>query len=211
MTARLSPRAFRESTVVDEQTKREAIVEAALRLFTTQGYETTTMAEVARVAGVGVGTVYLYFKNKNDLLYAVKGDWETQYLQYMALPEIQSIPHHLRARPLVEKSFTICEAHSEMVQLMSMQPEMIGDWYAGDHGLVPQAIEVMFREGMEAGVYRRLDCKTAAIVAYGMVNQALIQCFVYEGGANKEQYIETLVDALEHWLLTTEMLEKRDS
>ena len=39
-------------------------------MFTTDGYEATTMAKVAQRAGVAVGTVYLYFQNKNDLLSA---------------------------------------------------------------------------------------------------------------------------------------------
>src|SRR5438309_449369 len=88
-----------------EQGKREAIIEAAMQLFTTKGYEPTTMAEVARKAGVAVGTVYLYFKNKSDLIYAVKNDWERQFLSVMADPQVQAIPIQHRARPLIEAAF----------------------------------------------------------------------------------------------------------
>src|SRR3954468_7985272 len=82
--------------------KRRAIIEAAQELFTTVGYENTTMAHVAKQAGVAVGTVYLYFKNKNDLLVAVKDGWEEEVIRALTLPEIASLPHHLRARPMLE-------------------------------------------------------------------------------------------------------------
>src|SRR5687768_1192886 len=203
MTARLTAKEIREQTrgEVEETNKREAIIEAARRLFTTEGYEATTMAQVAREAGVGVGTMYLYFKNKNDLLFAVKGDWEMQYLQYMGLPEIQALPIRERARPLIEKSFAICSEHREMVQLMGMQPESVGEWHEQDHGLVWQALHVMFEEGIRAGEIRPVDPKAAAVIAYGMVNQTLLHCFVQEDGRDQERYIDALVDALEQWLL----------
>src|SRR5438094_8059206 len=111
MTARTATRENPSRARSDESDKRQAIVEAARALFTTKGYETTTIAEVARQAGVAVGTVYLYFKNKNDLLYAVKGDWEDDFLQFLAQPELQAVPHHLRARPLMEACFKLCDQH----------------------------------------------------------------------------------------------------
>jgi AcrR family transcriptional regulator len=203
MAARLTAKEIREQTRgdVEEPGKREAIIEAARRLFTTVGYEQTTMSHVAGEAGVGVGTVYLYFKNKNDLLFAVKGEWEIQYLQYMGLPELQALPYRDRIRPLVEKSFTICSGHQEMVQLMGMHPEMIGEWNAHDHGLIWQALQMMFEEGIKSGEIRPVDPKAAALIAYGMVNQTLIQCFVHENGENQKRYIEALIDTFERWLI----------
>jgi TetR/AcrR family transcriptional regulator, regulator of autoinduction and epiphytic fitness len=54
-----------------EQTQAR-IVEAAHRLFSTQGYEATSMQEIAAKAGVAVQTVYLGFRTKVRLLAAVE-------------------------------------------------------------------------------------------------------------------------------------------
>ena len=186
--------------------KRQLIMDAARELFTTKGYETTTMSEVARKAGVAVGTVYLYFKNKNDLLYGVKEDWDNEFLKFMARPEIQATPHHLRARPLVEAVFMLCAQQTDMVQLMGMQPEMVGEWHTHDGGTVQAALQVMFDEAQAAGAFRAVDSKAAAVIAYGMVNQALIQCFVIEDGKDEVLFIDTVVDALEQWLVRPELL-----
>ena len=50
--------------------KRQRILEAARKRFRYYGVRKTTMQEIARDAGVAVGTLYLYFKDKDDLLVA---------------------------------------------------------------------------------------------------------------------------------------------
>jgi len=49
----------------------EELVAAALEVFVERGYEGTTLADVARRAGVTKGTIYLYFENKEALFKAV--------------------------------------------------------------------------------------------------------------------------------------------
>ena len=48
--------------------KREAILRAATRVFAARGFFQSQVADVARAAGVAAGTVYLYFRSKDDLL-----------------------------------------------------------------------------------------------------------------------------------------------
>lgn len=52
-------------------TKREAVLHAALALFAARGYHGTAVPEVAALAGVGTGTIYRYFNNKEALVNAV--------------------------------------------------------------------------------------------------------------------------------------------
>jgi TetR/AcrR family fatty acid metabolism transcriptional regulator len=48
--------------------KRERILRAAIKIFSQKGYFNSKISEIARLAGVADGTIYLYFKNKDDLL-----------------------------------------------------------------------------------------------------------------------------------------------
>lgn len=192
--------------------KREAIVEAARELFTTIGYETTTMAEVARKAGIAVGTVYLYYKNKQELLQAVCGDWSDKFVQYMRELDLLGIPHHKRARALVEASFRMCEEHQEGVQLLGLQPQMIGEEGKEKYTApILEALVPFFEDGIAAGSIRPVDPQIAAVIAFGMVHGCLHQCFDLEGGQNQQRYIEALVDTLEHWLTPTGLLQNRES
>jgi TetR/AcrR family fatty acid metabolism transcriptional regulator len=48
--------------------KKELIINAAIRIFAQKGFYTANVADVAKEAGVADGTIYLYFKSKDDLL-----------------------------------------------------------------------------------------------------------------------------------------------
>ena len=51
--------------------KRDAILRAATKVFAQNGFFQSQVADVAKVAGVAAGTVYLYFKGKDDLLVSI--------------------------------------------------------------------------------------------------------------------------------------------
>jgi AcrR family transcriptional regulator len=54
---------------------RQAILDAALHLFQRQTYQTTTLAQIARAAGVSSANLYVSFESKLDSLYAVYEPW----------------------------------------------------------------------------------------------------------------------------------------
>ena len=51
--------------------KREAILRAATKVFAQNGYFNSKVADIAREAGVADGTVYLYFKSKEEILRSI--------------------------------------------------------------------------------------------------------------------------------------------
>ena len=55
----------------DPPPKRDAILRAAIDVFAERGYFNAQVADVARAAGVAAGTVYLYFKSKDDILISI--------------------------------------------------------------------------------------------------------------------------------------------
>ncbi|HEX8091467.1 MAG TPA: TetR/AcrR family transcriptional regulator [Blastocatellia bacterium] len=63
----------RRSSQPKEKTngKYEAILRAAVKVFARSGFFNSKVADVAREAGVADGTVYLYFKNKDDILVSI--------------------------------------------------------------------------------------------------------------------------------------------
>ena len=62
------PAKTRREKVADREI---AILKAARTIFNEKGFSKTSMAEIARTAGVADGTLYLYFKNKEDLVRGV--------------------------------------------------------------------------------------------------------------------------------------------
>jgi len=61
-----------ESVVTDPRLvgeRRQQIVNAAVKLFSEQGYYSTTIQNIAREAGISVGLIYQYFRDKDDVLF----------------------------------------------------------------------------------------------------------------------------------------------
>jgi AcrR family transcriptional regulator len=57
----------------EDSAKRRQIVEGARQVFLAQGFDAASMGEIARVAGVSKGTLYVYFENKEELFDAIVG------------------------------------------------------------------------------------------------------------------------------------------
>jgi AcrR family transcriptional regulator len=55
--------------------KREALLNASLEHFNKQGFHTTRIEDIIKLAGVGKGTFYLYFKNKEDVVLNILDDF----------------------------------------------------------------------------------------------------------------------------------------
>ena len=67
------PKAARNgsSTRVVVTDKREAILSAATKVFAGKGYFNSKVADIAAEAGIADGTVYLYFKSKDEILHSI--------------------------------------------------------------------------------------------------------------------------------------------
>ena len=53
--------------IVDKEIKKQDILEASIRVFARQGIAQTKMIDIAREAGIGKGTVYEYFRSKEEI------------------------------------------------------------------------------------------------------------------------------------------------
>ena len=74
--------------------KRPRILEAAVKVFAKNGFYATRVSDVAKAAGVADGTIYLYFKSKDELLLSLFEDRVEKLLSYMRgeLPKLGGRP-----------------------------------------------------------------------------------------------------------------------
>jgi AcrR family transcriptional regulator len=92
-----------------ERTK-ERILNAALRLFTEKGLEATTTKEVSSQAGIAEGTLFNYFKTKEDLaLYFFQRETEALVKWFRADVRLQKVP-------LPEQLFAIIHRQLEYIE-----------------------------------------------------------------------------------------------
>ena len=65
---------------VKEGNKEKDILEAAIKIFATTGYHNSKISKIAETADVATGSIYVYFKNKEDILLKIFSDlWSKMY------------------------------------------------------------------------------------------------------------------------------------
>ena len=69
---------------VSQAARRQRVIDAALDLGSKGGYDAVQMRDVARTAGVALGTIYRYFTSKDHLLAAAMVDWSSDLEQRIA-------------------------------------------------------------------------------------------------------------------------------
>ena len=63
---------------------REAILAAAWKLFSEDGYNGSTLSRIAKAAGISTANLYVYFPSKLDILYAIYSPWMRERLTALA-------------------------------------------------------------------------------------------------------------------------------
>lgn len=67
----MSPRVSAEHRDKYLRDRRNQIIDVAIELFASKGLDVTTVDEIAQAAGISKGTIYLYFKSKDDIFDAI--------------------------------------------------------------------------------------------------------------------------------------------
>ncbi len=176
--------------------RRDAILGAARKVFAQRGYDGTTIADIAREAGVAAGTVYLYYASKTDLFAALN-------LQLFALINdalrLADAPPDLAdgTRMRIRGVFQAAREHSDLIRLVFLNPdprsEVAHRMKRADEERMGPLAELL-QGGMEAGIVREGNAHQLARIVVGVVIMGLYQCFVQSDGSLVETYQDIITD-----------------
>jgi TetR/AcrR family fatty acid metabolism transcriptional regulator len=165
----------------DRELKRQAILQAAGQVFARKGYEPATLEAVAREAGLAKGTLYLYFKNKEDLYFHTIMRM-AESLQASILERTEQPTGVLeKLRAIAAGQFNFFVRHRETLQLFApfsnismarlhkrLIAPMMEKWAAHI-----QRVTTLVEEGQRTGALRGdIEPRQIALAFLGMVNQA---------------------------------------
>jgi len=156
--------------------KYEAILRAAIKVFAGGGFFNSKVADVAREAGVADGTVYLYFKNKDDILVSI-------FNYYMEEALAAGRARLAETDDPVEKLSRIVHAHLErlgrdrnlaivfQVELRS-STKFMEQFSATKVAEYLEMIRSVIEEGQRRGVFRpELNPKIVSKVLFGALDE----------------------------------------
>jgi TetR/AcrR family fatty acid metabolism transcriptional regulator len=101
--------------------KRHLITDAAISVFAEKGFRSARVSDVARVAGVADGTIYLYFRNKEDLLLSIFEEKMGELIGDLRdILEGVDCPLE-RIRVFAGQHFKQLQAHPELAQVFQVE------------------------------------------------------------------------------------------
>ena len=131
---------------VDSEVKREQIEDAACMLFLVEGYESTSMASIAKTAGVAPNTLYWYFASKDDLLVAILDRLVNRAMAQLAMMQSQSFGDQVLwlLMEFQQANKLISTVHARLDK-----SEKIRDWHDRFHAMLDQMlVQQMVGKGM---------------------------------------------------------------
>jgi len=192
--------------IVDKVQKRKDIALACKNLFVSKGLNTLTIAEIAKTAGVGKGTIYEYFKNKEEIVFELVNILMMEHSKKLqaTLKEQNSIKnmikkfseffytdenYELRALYREFISITLADQNKE---ILAFQTECFNNYY--------RWFEEIFKRGVEEGelVPQTLGLvKGVFVTTEGMFIASLTTNSIENLGKDLNEFIDSLFELIE--------------
>jgi|SRR5215469_2928292 len=200
-----------EATQDGIQSKRQAIIEAALDIFAKQGYEDTTIAQIAAAAGVAVGTVYLYFHNKRDIYTSASLDWVISMAAVLQDPAIARLPIEQVPRAIMEALFRICKEKSELMPLFQVDIQSAEEMqqHRAAEEVIAKTVDDLLRSWIAQGQLAPFDTEMYAEILFGLVHSTMYTCFCVEGGEREALWRERTIEIIERLFFGPSIREGR--
>jgi AcrR family transcriptional regulator len=188
-----------ESLGHDAFDKQQAILTAARELFADQGYEDTTIVHIAGRAGVAVGTLYLYFRNKHDVLLDVCLHLNQEIMAAIQSPQWFTLPPQQVPRALIEAVFRTSRERMRYMPYYQVEAQTPAEMLRvrASKQAVTDALEVFLRRAIEQRLLAPFDTATYAALLTALMSAALHQCFTIERGEREDLYRDGVITLVE--------------
>lgn len=177
--------------------RREEIIVAAAKLFRKQGFNGTSIVDIAREVGLPKGSIYNYVQNKEELLY------ETISLGIRAtLPELRTIAEsddnpERKLRRLVYRNMLSMVKHRDCISIFFKDRNNLASKHREEYVACRAEVEGFFRkileQGMAEGFFRKDNVTLLTFAILGMCNW-IIQWYRPDGELSAEDLATCFAD-----------------
>lgn len=161
--------------------KRRRILEGALKAFAKKGFYNTKVSEIAAEAGVADGTIYLYFKNKDDLLISLFEDrmeWVIDRLQ----AELKVIPGDAisKIKAFIQLHFALVVENRDLAEFITVElrqsAKFVKEYKNPKFADYLRILQGIIEDGQREGTLRQdLDSRLVSRAIFGALDEVLLQ------------------------------------
>ncbi|MFA7229188.1 MAG: TetR/AcrR family transcriptional regulator [Melioribacteraceae bacterium] len=164
-----------------EGDKGKDILEAAIKVFASEGYHRAKISKIAELANVATGSVYQYYNNKEDILLNIFDSlWRNLYIELKSLAENNVLTPHEQIDAMIDLVFDSFNENpplalvfvSEQHHLARNNKEGFTDYYEKFLGVG----EKIFKNGLRDGSFSgNVDMKIFRFYILGALRNLLTQ------------------------------------
>ncbi|WP_017314962.1 TetR/AcrR family transcriptional regulator [Mastigocladopsis repens] len=154
-----------------ETQTRIRILDAAQRLFASQGFDGTTTRDLAQAAGVAEGTLFRHFPNKKAILIEVATQGWVEILTDL-LTELSEMGSYKAVAQVMRRRMWNFHKNADLMRVCFMEaqfhPDLRDRIQSEVIAKMTDVAEAFFQTAMDKGIYRQIDAKLVAKVFLGM-------------------------------------------
>lgn len=156
--------------------KYEAIIDAAVKVIASNGYHHAKVSQIAKEAGVADGTIYLYFKNKDDVLISMFHVKISRFVEDVQARLIQLDSAEEKLKQLVRMHLSFLQMDPNMAIVTQIELRQSDRSARNEIGKVVKEylniIDNLIIEGIESGVFREgMDVRLARKMIFGTLDE----------------------------------------
>ena len=138
--------------------KREKILDAAIKTFARKGFHQSRVTDIAQEAGVADGTIYLYFRNKDDVLISIFEE-KMKMIHDRMLQSLENIKDpRARLSQFISFHLTQLERYRPLAEIMQVElrlsSKFMKEYVPTQLTEYLNLLATIVQEGQEAGVFR---------------------------------------------------------
>lgn len=160
--------------------KRHRIINAAIKLFAAKGYYSTRTLDISKEANVSYGSLYQYFKSKDDILLAIFTDnWDILLRRLQEFNRTEDSPKSV-ITGIIDFIFTNYKKNPDLMKVLIMDLPRLNQFYRPEyqklyHSFFSCMAEIV-SEGQKKGIFNKKILPNIAVCTiYGAVDSAIFQ------------------------------------
>jgi len=177
-------------------TKRDTIIQAAISVLAERGFHNTKIRDVAQAAGVADGTIYLYFKNKDELLIQLFEEVMSQALEILnqAITGLETPEEKLRC--LLKTQLRLVKEETDISKIISIVLRQ-STVFLTEYENIPfsrylRLIRSLIKEGVDEGVFREdLNVYVIERAIFGALDELALVWLLARGPSSRIPLDET--------------------
>jgi TetR/AcrR family fatty acid metabolism transcriptional regulator len=186
--------------------KRAAIINSAIKIFAKSGFHQAKISQIAKDANVADGTVYLYFKNKEDLLIKVFEEMiedRLEQLQQLLNNEKSAID---KLVSFFNHHVDIFTEHPFVARLMAVELRQSPDFLAKYPTYKPLRLylgflETIIQSAINEGSIRPVDTQALSFLIFGTMNFVITEWSLRDNSFSLNEMKNTISDIVLNGLL----------